>query len=80
MKLVKLKMRNGSLFNIEKYFKNNNTFDISWNWNIFGLGSQLWLGDARLYLQIWLGWIHLSIGICAIGEYGEGDLNFEDDE
>jgi len=58
---MKLKVRNGEIFNLEKYFENDNYISFRMDIYSWGLGINFEIGDSRIFFNINLLCFHLDI-------------------
>ena len=61
LKPLKPKVRNGTLFFLNHFFKNDNYIELSWDWYSFGLGINGYIGDTRRYFYINFMWLHFEV-------------------
>ena len=57
-KPLKLKARNGEVFSIGTFSKNDNYIELSMNWYSFGMGGKYHIGDSRRFFDVdflWFG-------------------------
>lgn len=60
-KSLKVKMRNGMLFNLNHNFNNDNYIELSWDWYSFGFGVKYCIRDTRRFLQADFMWLHFDL-------------------
>lgn len=60
---MKMKFRDGSIFTLEKIFKNDNYISLWANYLYWGLGFSYSVGDSRIYITINLLCLHLDIWV-----------------
>lgn len=61
--MVKLKVRDGCIFSIEKVFKNDNMISLRMDYLNWGVGVNLSVGDSRLFFQVYFLCLHLDVWI-----------------
>jgi hypothetical protein len=59
--MVKLKVRNGQIFEFEHMFKNHNYIGFYMDWLEWGLGFNFCLEDSYLYIDVDFLCIHLDL-------------------
>lgn len=58
---MKTKIRNGLVFNLEKFSKNDNYISLYMDYFSWGLGIDFYVGDSRRFFRIDLLCFHLDI-------------------
>lgn len=58
---MKLKARNGTIFSIDKTFKNQNSISLNLDLLSFGFGIHHYIGDSRRYLSIYFLFITFDL-------------------
>jgi len=58
---MKLKIRDGCIVNLEKYFKNDNYINFRIDYLSWGLGFDFYIGDAKRYFRMCLLCSHFEL-------------------
>jgi len=61
MKPLKLKARNGILFDVMKDLKNDNLIWVYWDWFDVGFGLNFRIGDSRRFFNLDFLFLHLEV-------------------